>query len=131
VKKLLVVTSSVLVAVIGGVAALTFSPAACSCVPVSAEYTRFTALPNGDYVISPGLWQASLWQSLKDQRLTYGQGPLSAKFGCIKSEPHIVDCHLIQEESRLLNRGHDFEYVFNPDGSLRSIRVSKFIAFAR
>ena len=130
VKKLLVATSSLIVAAIVGVVALGFSPVACSCVPASVEYTRFASLPPGDYELSPGLWQAGLWQNLKEERLKYGHGPLSARFGCVQSEPYIVDCHIVNETSYLLSRGHDFEYVFNPDGSLRSIRVSNFIAFA-
>ena len=124
--KMLLLSTSTVAALAVGIAALMFSPATCSCVSAADSYTSYAYLPSGRYELSADLLQAGLWQQLREEKLQLGQGPLSERYGCVQSEPHIVDCHLVYESSILLDRGYDFEYVFNPNGYLRSIRVKKF-----
>ena len=125
-KKLIVGSASAVAAVVTGIAALSFSPAACSCLSAADSYLMYAQLPPGHYEISAGLLQAGLWQNLKGEKLTFGDHALREMYGCVQSEPHIVDCHLVFESSALLSRGYDFEYVFEPSGYLRSIRVKEF-----
>jgi hypothetical protein len=125
-NKLLTGSASAILGTVIGIAALSFSPATCSCVSPADSYVYYTNLPPGQYELSAGLLQAGLWQNLKEQKLTFGEHALRELYGCAQTEPYIVDCHLIFESSVLLNRGYDFEYVLEPNGYPRSIRVKRF-----
>ena len=124
-KRVILASSTLLVAAVAGAGLFLFSPAACSC----AERWMALASEAGLYEfagrdeLTAARLEAGLNRSLAGSRMNAEQNPTASTDTCSPIDLHSVSCRVPVEQSLFLVRGYEVTYRYAADGSFERASV--------
>ena len=126
--KYIAISGMAVAATVAGIALLGFSPRLCACLTPQQHLSLVAGLGYASAQESLGHdaaeIQSGLNKNLVGKKISVSP-PNMFFLDCAQPSPTAISCRVLTEESPLINRGFDLDFVTKPDGSFVSAKVHR------